>query len=145
MPTTAYPNATGVTLTTTKHQEVFTFLRLAHELDPVSTGRTEAGETRANLHKIKVPLMFIVGEHSPFSSPALNKRKLEALPSAELVLLTGTGHLIPQEKPEIVADHTAEFLGRTMKAWREIAEKDATIVRPKVLEERVLKALASKL
>src|SRR5690554_4841323 len=127
MPTTAYPNATGVTLATTKHQEVFTFLRLAHELDPISVGRPEPGETRENLHKIKVPSMYIVGEHSPFSSPMLNKRKLEALPSAELVLLTGTGHLIPQEKPEIVADHTAEFLGRVMKAWRKLAETDATI------------------
>ena len=47
-----------------------------------------------------------------------------------------------QEKPDIVADHTSEFLGRVMRDWREKAEKDAKTIRPKVLEERVLRALS---
>lgn len=142
MPTMTYPEGNGVTLATTKHQEVFTFLRLAGELDRAHTARPEPDETRSLAYKIKVPTLFVVGDQSIFSSEEMNKRKIEAMPSAEMVVMKGVGHLVAQEKPESVAGHTAEFLGRAMRDWTEKAEKDAKTRRPKVLEERVMKALS---
>lgn len=139
-----YPDGKGVTLTTTKHQEVMTFQRVARAGMDESLGRIEPGVTRELMHRIKAPGIFIVGATSLFSKDNLNQRKREAWPQAEMVIMEKVGHLIPQEKPALLADHAAEFLGRKLKTWYEEAQRDAKKVRPKVLTPIALDALAKK-
>ncbi|TAQ89445.1 hypothetical protein B7494_g2220 [Chlorociboria aeruginascens] len=97
--TSIYPDDKAVTLTTTKHQECFTFLRPSYEamsedgqtvinrvlvpdMDPKSLDkfpfyRPEPPNTLARLGTLRPSVLFIFGANSPMSTPSSRKLKME--------------------------------------------------------------------
>ncbi|TDZ59786.1 Abhydrolase domain-containing protein mpaH [Colletotrichum trifolii] len=107
VPTSLYPSGEGVTLTTTKHQEVFTYFRpswdaydeagkqivrpeLVPDLDPALNERfytypvyrSEGASTLSRLSHLRPPLLYVFGGTSDLSTPELREEKMR---------LTGTG------------------------------------------------------
>lgn len=56
------------------------------------------------------PTLVLWGERDLRYSPAYGRRVAAALPGATLVTLADTGHLLPQERPERVAEEIDAFL-----------------------------------
>ena len=50
--------------------------------------------------RIKTPTMLLIGEDSTVVTPGARKRMEKTLSSLETVVVKGTGHMIPQDKPE---------------------------------------------
>ncbi|OLL26362.1 Peroxisomal membrane protein LPX1 [Neolecta irregularis DAH-3] len=96
LPTATYPDKKGVTLTTTKHQEVWTFQKL---LPDGTFDRFEANYVANQLPMIQCPTLFLVGEKSAVCAPETNHLKKDNTPGSELVVVENAGHLIPQEYP----------------------------------------------
>ena len=63
------------------------------------------------LHEISAPVLVLTGEHDGGCNPRLNKGIAEALPNAELVILTGRKHAITLEAPDEIADNLIRFCG----------------------------------
>jgi len=147
LPTATYPDQKGVTLTTTKHQEVFTFLRPY----PKETGqghtleRKEPGITFQYLHTLVPPVQLVVGGRSEISLANVNQRKMERIPNAELVVIEHAGHLIPQEEPKATAEATAPYLAKQVKLWKERAQTDQNRLRSKHLPEDFFSTMRSKI
>lgn len=100
LPSAVYPDARGWTLATTKHQEVFTFLKCEGPPGQEECTAHEAcGDTWRKLPEVRPKVLYIVGTESPVSTEASNKRKMEYTPRAEMVAIAGAGHLVPLEKP----------------------------------------------
>lgn len=62
------------------------------------------------LAALAVPTVVIWGDRDPFFSAAQGRRTAEAIPGAEFVLLEGTGHFIPAERPAELADAVEKLL-----------------------------------
>jgi pimeloyl-ACP methyl ester carboxylesterase len=136
-----------VTLTTTKHQEVFTFLRPnlpplpdsppvelthpdIHPEGPVSPFyRPEPVITFFNLPFLRPSVYYIFGDESPLSAPPFRDDKLTltgtgvggsggvAAGRVEHIIIQGTGHLIPMEKVEETGTRTSQWIGKEMRRW----------------------------
>ncbi|KAM5517894.1 toxin biosynthesis [Fusarium oxysporum f. sp. phaseoli] len=139
-----------VTLTTSKHQELFSFVRpsyLARDWESFNDQDTEQNKDCPNypFHRPEPPKMFrhlpelrpstlfVFGKQSEFSSPERRQEKM---------LTTGTGvggsggaaagrvqgqtldcgHLIPMEKVSECADVISSFVGKEMRRWRDQQE-----------------------
>lgn len=102
MPTHTYPNAKGVTLTTPRHQEVYTFLKARPHPDGqgLQFYRDEPKRVYDNLGYIQCPVLYVFGGRSEVSSPESIKRKKERTGKgdAEIIIIKEAGHLIPQEE-----------------------------------------------
>ncbi|TGZ76889.1 alpha/beta-hydrolase [Ascodesmis nigricans] len=131
----------SVTLTTTKYQEVFTFLDCTTETG-VPGARWEPEETFYLLHMVKTPLLWCIGENSPFTNDDLNQAKLEKVRGSELVVVADAGHLVAQEKPKGCAEYSAKFLSKVVKQWKVEAEEDAGIPRQRVFRPEVVAGFA---
>jgi YbgC/YbaW family acyl-CoA thioester hydrolase len=59
-----------------------------------------------------MPTLIIVGEHDEITPVASAEAMKAALPSAELKVVPGAGHMSPMEKPEAVNALLADFLKR---------------------------------
>jgi pimeloyl-ACP methyl ester carboxylesterase len=110
LPTATYPDKSGVTLATTKHQEVYTFLRCVG-----STGEERVeqhpvpADTWRKLKEVVPPVLYIVGGDSDVSTPRANQRKMENTPKAEMEIIPGVGHLVPLEKPTETGEFSVIF------------------------------------
>ena len=62
------------------------------------------------LHEVTAPALVLTGEHDGGCPPRLNERIAQALPRAELVVLSKLRHAILLEAPEQVAPHLLRFL-----------------------------------
>lgn len=158
-PTTLYPNEHGsVTLATTKHQEVFTFLRplfpdpvhapLDHITDyshaDIDPEIEPAGHhfyspvpfsTLKMLQHVRPPVMYVFGGTSPMNPQMGIDQKMAITGSGvggsggvakgrvKQITLPNVGHLVAMEAPMETAKGAAEFIGWTMKEWREEARK----------------------
>jgi pimeloyl-ACP methyl ester carboxylesterase len=141
-----------VTLTTTKHQEVFTFMRpnlpltadsapleLTHPDIPTSGPTTpfyrpEPTITFHNLPFLRPSVYYIFGELSDLSAPPYRNEKMATtgtgiggsggVKAGRVVdtLIMGAGHLIPMEKIEETGAKAAAWVGKEMKRWRENEE-----------------------
>jgi pimeloyl-ACP methyl ester carboxylesterase len=58
------------------------------------------------------PALVIVGYHDLLTPPAHSRRLAAALPEAELVQALGSGHMLPVERPGVVADHLLRLIER---------------------------------
>lgn len=139
LPTATYPDATGVTLATTKHQEVYTFLRW---MPDGSLGRPEPGATYRSLKQLVPPVLYIVGGDSTVCLPVVNQRKMENTPQADMEVIPGVGHLVPMEAPEEAAAIAARYLVRQVKRWGKEVEKNEVTVRERVLSAEWMGLLA---
>jgi pimeloyl-ACP methyl ester carboxylesterase len=99
-----------VTLTTSKHQEVYTYLRPGPEFkNAAQLGRPEPGITFRHLKYLSPPVYYIVGGRSTVSPPPVNKRKLENTRVAEMKVIEECGHLIPFEAPILTGKIERQF------------------------------------
>ncbi|CCX13110.1 Alpha/beta hydrolase family-domain-containing protein [Pyronema domesticum] len=143
LPTHTYPDKTGFTLTTTKHQEVFTFLKNDGPVGEEFAGPVAAaGDTFRKLHEVVVPVLYIVGGDSPVSTPISNKRKMERTRGAEMISIPGTGHLVPLEKPTESADVAAPYLKKHVENWKSEAEKDRVTPRAMLMPKRFIDSIS---
>ena len=71
-----------------------------------------AGEHSAAdlLRTVDVPVLVIAGDRDQFTPLAETEQMAAALPQAELVMVSGGTHVVPIERPEMVAERVEEFL-----------------------------------
>ncbi len=62
------------------------------------------------LKKMNKPALLIWGEEDRIVPVEIGKRSHEDLPDSVLYSLGQTGHLVPEERPEFVSEHIAEFI-----------------------------------
>jgi pimeloyl-ACP methyl ester carboxylesterase len=157
VPTELYPaekeslSDERVTLTTSKHQELFSFVRptylsreweRSNDQDPEQNldcpnypfHRPEPPRIFRQLPELQPSLLYIFGKQSDFSAPPQRQEKMQITGTGvggnggsasgrvqEAVL--DCGHLVPMEKVTECADAIASFLDKEMGRWR--AEQDA--------------------
>lgn len=160
VPTALYPSSSSesqregeedkrVTLTTSKHQELFTFLRRSYiprsiaeftgDKDPLidlefpsyKFYRSEPLGVLRRLPEVRPSVLYIFGGKSDLSSPELRAQKLELTGSGvggsggvkkgkvKEFVLPETGHLVAMEKVGECAGAISGWLGGEMKRWRE--------------------------
>ena len=59
-------------------------------------------DSRADLAKIAVPTLVVVGEADQSTPPELAREMADAIPGAKLVIIEKSGHMSPVEQPEAV-------------------------------------------
>jgi pimeloyl-ACP methyl ester carboxylesterase len=165
LPTATYPDKAGVTLATTKHQELYTFLRC---VGPAGNEHVEQhsvpADTWRKLKEVVPPVLYIVGGDSDVSTPRANQRKMENTPTAEMESIPCVGHLVPMEKPTETGECSAFFVARVVggmltlaagkaviaakymqkqiRAWKAAAEEDQRTPRQKHLTASFVKEIA---
>ena len=157
-PTAVYPLSASVpkdavTLTTTKHQEAWSYLRSNFEPPDTDSSvdrllypdypeyasqaetkhafyRPESSMTVQNLPHVRPSVLYVFGQKSYLSSPALQDEKMSLTGTGvggsggtkagkvEKVVIERAGHLAPLEVVGMCADVAAEWLGWQTKQWR---------------------------
>jgi pimeloyl-ACP methyl ester carboxylesterase len=59
---------------------------------------------------IKVPTLIMVGENDRLTPPRLARLIHESIPGSRLVIVEGTGHYLPLERPDVVNSEILRFL-----------------------------------
>jgi pimeloyl-ACP methyl ester carboxylesterase len=67
---------------------------------------------RGSLASIAAPTLIIVGEMDAITPPMSAEAMHEAIPSSQLVSISGSGHMSPMEQPEQVNRAIRDFAGR---------------------------------
>ncbi len=67
-------------------------------------------DSTALLPEIGVPVLVVAGEEDALIPPAESEAMVAALPNARLVLMPGTGHLPPVERPDDLSAELLAFL-----------------------------------
>jgi pimeloyl-ACP methyl ester carboxylesterase len=62
------------------------------------------------VEKIKTPTMLLIGENSTTVTPEARAKMEKTLPNLESIVVKGTGHMIPQEKPAEFEKLVKKFL-----------------------------------
>lgn len=170
-----------VTLTTPKHQEVFSFVRPNLPLLPNSPPHdlthpdvpTEGVVapfyapapmlTLQNVPYLRPSVFYIFGETSDLSAPEFTAQKM-AMTGTGVggsggakagrvveIIVKGTGHLIPMEKPAETGRNAAGWIGKELARWRaneEILRKQwesTPEVEKYTLSPRVMEAFKAQL
>jgi pimeloyl-ACP methyl ester carboxylesterase len=71
-------------------------------------------ETWDELGSIEVPVLLMVGEHSDTVPPDFAREQAAQFPAAGLEIVEGTGHFLPMERPEIVANRVRRLYETTV-------------------------------
>jgi pimeloyl-ACP methyl ester carboxylesterase len=85
--------------------------------DPSGVGRQlvailASGDRTARLREVRVPALVIHGEQDPLVGASGGRATAAAIPRAELVVIDGMGHDLPQPLWPEIADHIAVLAGR---------------------------------
>jgi len=75
-------------------------------------GAIERAGVEAELRRIRVPTLLIVGDEDVATPPARSERMLRALPTSSLVVVPRAGHSATLEQPEAVTTALRRFLDR---------------------------------
>jgi hypothetical protein len=156
VPTALYPDrvkgaaasADAVTLTTSKHQEAWNYVRpnfghqddgpdrlLSPDLDPKGHGqfhftRAEMSSMYTSLPYLRPSVLYIRGSTSNLTSAELETERLRLTGTGvggsggvrtgkvKKVVIDGFGHLVPCEKVGVCAEHIANWLGEWFKQYR---------------------------
>ncbi|MDO7268040.1 alpha/beta fold hydrolase [Shouchella clausii] len=73
----------------------------------------EGDLTSAALHTIAKPCLIINGREDPVIPVQTSVRLAKDLANSQLILLKRCGHLLPEEKPSLIAKHMKRFLRKT--------------------------------
>jgi pimeloyl-ACP methyl ester carboxylesterase len=89
--------------------------------DPFGVGRQlvailASGDRTARLRDVRVPALVIHGEQDPLVGASGGRATAAAIPGAELVVIDGMGHDLPQPLWPEIADHIAVLAGRAEEA-----------------------------
>ncbi|KAK9246752.1 alpha/beta-hydrolase [Lipomyces tetrasporus] len=115
-------NQTQVTLTTTRYQEVWTFVTVNPDyLDKVGNSpppldRPDSVEIFDQLHKVKIPTLFITGGQSDVNDRI--HKKTAVMKHAKLITINNASHFIPFEEVEGTAEHVIAFLSKVLEQWQ---------------------------
>jgi pimeloyl-ACP methyl ester carboxylesterase len=71
-------------------------------------------DTSASLGNIDVPTLLLVGEKDTLTPPDVMQAMHEKISNSELITVSGSGHMTPIEKPEIVTQNMEDFLSRAI-------------------------------
>lgn len=63
-----------------------------------------------DLHRIHTPTLAITGELDPGSTPEMTYRLAAAIPGARAVIVPGTRHMLPIERPEVLVEYLQHHL-----------------------------------
>ena len=142
LPTFIYPDIKeGVTLSTTKHQEVFTYMKPCDKNDEVvgtddgtivGLRNFEPEIVYQGLKDLKIPVQYIFGSESNINTPDGLEAKINGTPNRIWENVEGWGHLFPFEHMKETADKVVPFLDAQMKDYRkkrQIAETSFKNVR----------------
>ncbi|MFF0085880.1 alpha/beta fold hydrolase [Streptomyces canus] len=72
---------------------------------------TADAELAPDLGAIAVPALAVTGENDPGSTPEMTRRLAAALPDCRAVVVPGTRHMLPVERPQALVDSLITFLG----------------------------------
>ncbi|MDX1439486.1 MAG: alpha/beta fold hydrolase [Rubricoccaceae bacterium] len=75
---------------------------------------TQRDSLLANLHRISVPTLVLVGEEDRSLPPSLSNRIHDRMPNSTLVQIPAAGHLSTLEQPEAVNEAMLDFLEREL-------------------------------
>ena len=157
LPTYVYANAKGVTLTTTRHQEVYTFLKTKPypERGAIQFYRDEPKKVFKLLPEVKCPVLYIFGDKSEVNSRKSIERKMvrTGRGDAEKVMIEEAGHLVPYEEVDksgislrrekvIIADAVATFIATQLKRWKNEYELDLKQTREPFLPDAWVRQLS---
>lgn len=67
------------------------------------------------LPAITAPALLLSGTEDTWSPPADHERMAELMPNAELHVVEGSGHFLPVEKPDALAEYVLKWLERRLK------------------------------
>ena len=67
------------------------------------------------LAKVDVPAFVLWGDRDPFFTVEQGQRTAASIAGAELTVLSGAGHFIPEERPDEVADAITRVLSRVVR------------------------------
>lgn len=70
----------------------------------------KAHDTWERLGSIDVPVLILSGEHSDTVSPDFARQQAARFPKAGLEIVADTGHFLPMERPELVADRVRRLV-----------------------------------
>jgi pimeloyl-ACP methyl ester carboxylesterase len=81
------------------------YLRAARAL------RTEELSTRAlDIERLQIPTLVVWGASDTFQPLRYGQRLAEAMPSAELEVIEGAGHFLPEDAPDPLAQSIVRFV-----------------------------------
>jgi pimeloyl-ACP methyl ester carboxylesterase len=83
--------------------------RPEHEAEVFRGGSDHGAYERLN--EIQPPVLLMAGEHSDTHDQEFMDDLRSRLPHASVAIVPDTGHFLPMERPELVADLVVEFLG----------------------------------
>jgi pimeloyl-ACP methyl ester carboxylesterase len=69
----------------------------------------EGDLTPEQLKKIKTPCLLIWGEYDKVVPLQIGKKLRKDLKNSQLIILEKTGHLVPEERPEVIFNHILDF------------------------------------
>jgi proline iminopeptidase len=84
-----------------------------------ATGTLQQYDVTGRLGEIRVPTLFVVGEHDE-ATPAAARHYQSLVPGAEIAVIPGAAHLSMQDEPELELQAIREFLSR-VEARAELA------------------------
>ena len=73
-------------------------------------------DTWDKLGSIEIPVIVMTGEESDTITPAFAREQASRFPKAGIEIVPGTGHFLPMERPEIVADRVRRLVEVTRRA-----------------------------
>lgn len=68
------------------------------------------------LGDVKVPVLVVAGEKDTFTPASLSEHMGQAMPYAELLMVSGGTHVAPIEQPALIRDRIVSFLERVLPA-----------------------------
>ena len=74
------------------------------------TAMRDRPDHTATLPTLKVPTLILVGEQDAITPPDVARKMQEKIPSAQLKIITGAGHMSPMEQPAQVNTALTDFL-----------------------------------
>lgn len=87
---------------------------MARDLGPAAYAQSAAaiasrGSFEDVLALVRVPMLFLTGEHDALTPPEVARRAAAQVPSAHAREISGAGHMTPLEAPEQVASLLGSF------------------------------------
>jgi len=89
------------------------FLRTDEEVFRAACAQLAALDLRAELHKVRVPALVLVGEQDEATPPPMSHELAAGLPDAKLKVIAGCAHVPQLQSPKAFLEAIADFLPAT--------------------------------
>jgi 3-oxoadipate enol-lactonase len=86
------------------------FLRTDQVVFEAACAQLAALDLRDALHKVRVPVLIIVGEHDEPTPPPMSHELAAGLPDARLKIIPGCAHVPQLQAPDLFLEALREFL-----------------------------------